>query len=124
MWSSTEITVYLRSARGGSGRKVTVRSAPVLALVNDRSLVRSSKSRVLMSILRSVQHFGLAADEHAHRARPVHLGGPLQQRRLHALHHPRLHRELLMAERLELPHVVGHAARPVNASRPEHGLLD
>src|SRR5258707_1234458 len=33
MWSSTEMTVYLRSARSGSGRNVTVRSAPVLAVV-------------------------------------------------------------------------------------------
>ena len=46
MWSSAEMTVYRRSARSGSGRKVTVRLAPVFARVNARSDWRSSMLRM------------------------------------------------------------------------------
>ena len=42
MWSSTEIIVYRRFARRGSGRKVTERSSPVLAVVKPRLAASSS----------------------------------------------------------------------------------
>ena len=78
MWSSTEITVYRRSARSGSGSHVT---SPA---------VRGGESLLRLQLLERDRHgysntSGSSRDERAHDAVPVHGRGPFDQRRLQLL---------------------------------------
>lgn len=71
MWSSAEMTVYRRSARGGSGRKVTFFSpfSPLLAVVHSELARRSSMDSMLRS-------FEMVGDAHERPACPTIGAGP------------------------------------------------